>query len=46
MAKQKHLAVSETTHKKVKLAATIEGKTISELIDDYFKEYDELIKED
>ena len=45
MAKQKHLAVSETTHKKVKLAATLEGKTISELIDDYFSDYDDMIGE-
>ena len=46
MEKIKHLAVEERVHKKVRLASIMEGKTISELIDDYFSEYDKLIVED
>ena len=44
--KHKHLKVEEHVHQKVKLAALLKKKTISQVIDEYFEEYDKLITED
>ena len=42
----KHLRVKPKVHKKVKMAAAKEGKNISDLIDEYFREYDKLLVEE
>ena len=44
--RHKNLKVEERVHQKVKIAAILKKKTISEIIDEYFDEYDDLIVED